>query len=184
MLEFLAPTGRTEHGRDFFRALVEHIGRITNVDYVIVDRLTVDPQIAATVAIFAQGSVMPNRTYNLKGAPCENVIGKELCCYSQGVQRLFPDDSLLVEMQAESYIGIPGWIAARTGQPTVVRDILNEPAAAWREEAFRCGYRCVVILPLQSEELTFAALVIGSIAVDVFDAEEVAILNELATRAL
>jgi len=316
MLEFLVQTGRTAHGRDFFRALVEHIGRITNVDYVIIDRLTVDPQIAATVAIFAQGSVMPNRKYNLKGAPCENVIGKELCCYSQGVQRLFPDDTLLVEMQAESYIGIPLWdsngqplgsmalidrrpmlssepyaallglaathvaaelergramtelarknralrmlsssnralswisqedalsqeicriavdegghhlalvlfaepdhpeawrevaragadpvvaqsarktwweealagqgpggIAARTGQPTVVRDILNEPAAVWREQALRSGYRCVVILPLKSEDLTFAALVVASTTVDVFDAEEVAILNELA----
>jgi len=316
MLEFLAQTGRTEQGRDFLRALVEHIGRITNVDYVIVDRLTVDPQTAATVAIFAQGSVMPNRQYNLKGAPCENVIGKGLCCYPQGVQRLFPDDTRLVEMQAESYIGIPlrdsngqplgsialidrrpmlssepyaallrlaatpaaaelerrramaelarknralrmlsssnralswiseedalsqeicriavdegghhlasvlfaepdhpktwreaahagadpvfarsarktwweealgdqgpGGIAARTGRPTVVRDILNEPAAAWREEALRSGYRCVVILPLKSEDLTFAALVIGSIAVDVFDAEELAILEELA----
>ncbi|HEY1216095.1 MAG TPA: GAF domain-containing protein, partial [Bryobacteraceae bacterium] len=115
MLEFLAQTGRTEQGRDFFRALVEHIGRITNVDYVMVDRLTVDPQIAATVAIYAQGSVIPNRKYNLKGAACANVIGKELCCYSQGVQRLFPDDTLLAEMQAESYIGIPLWDS--NGQP-------------------------------------------------------------------
>jgi len=76
-----------------------------------------------------------------------------------------------------------GWIGARTGQPTVVRDILNEPAAAWREAALQSGYRSAVILPLKSEDLTFAALVVGSIAVDVFDAEEVAILNELAAIA-
>lgn len=74
----------------------------------------------------------------------------------------------------------PGWNAVRTGQPTVVRDIPNEPTAAWREDALRCGCRCVVILPLKSGDLTFAALVIGSTAVDVVDAEEVAILNELA----
>jgi len=83
---------------------------------------------------------------------------------------------------ADSPIGRgPGGIAVRTGQPRVIRDILSDPAAsAWREEATRCGYRSVVAVPLKSKDLTFAVLVIYSIEADAFDAEEVAILNELA----
>jgi signal transduction histidine kinase len=272
---------------------------------------------AETVAIYARGTVAPNLQFHLKGTPCENVIGKELCCYTQGIQRFFPDDTLLVQMQAESYIGIPLWhsngqplgsialihgqpmlssepyatllrlaatraaaeleraramvdlarknralrmlsssnhalsrvadedallqeicriavdegghrlawvsfaeqdeaktwreaahagadplfarsarrtwsadgataqtpdtIAVRTGEPRVVRDILNDPAVgAWREEAKRRGYRCLVALPLKSKNLTIAVLVICSSEADVFDAGEVAVLNELA----
>lgn len=319
LLEFLAQKGWTEDGGDFFRALVEHIGRMTGVDYVIVDRMTADPQVAETVALYARGSIVPNLQYHLKGTPCENVVAGQLCCYAEGIQRLFPNDTLLVEMQAESYIGIPLWdsdgrtlglialidskpmpapepyaalirlaatraaaeldrgrtmaelarknralrmlsssnralsriadedallqeicgiavdegghrmawvsfaeqdeaktwrhaaragagplvvgaptntwsedsptgrgpggIAVRTGQPKVVRDILNDPAAAlWREQAKRCGYRSVVALPLRSGDLTYAVLVICSIEADVFDAEEVEILNELASN--
>jgi signal transduction histidine kinase/CheY-like chemotaxis protein len=77
----------------------------------------------------------------------------------------------------------PGGIAVRTGQPKVVRDILNDPAAVyWREAATQRGYRSVVALPLKSEDLTYAVLVICSTEADVFDAEEVAILNELASN--
>jgi len=43
----------------------------------------------------------------------------------------------------------PGGIAIRTGQPSIARDILNDPnCARWRKEAARRGYRSVVALPL------------------------------------
>jgi PAS domain S-box-containing protein len=54
--------------------------------------------------------------YALKGTPCENVMGRRLCVYPEGVQRLFPEDGLLAEMGVESYIGIPLWDSS--GRPT------------------------------------------------------------------
>jgi PAS domain S-box-containing protein len=54
--------------------------------------------------------------YALKGTPCENVMGRRLCVYPEGAQRLFPEDTLLVEMGVESYIGIPLWDSS--GRPT------------------------------------------------------------------
>ncbi|RJP17925.1 MAG: response regulator, partial [Deltaproteobacteria bacterium] len=64
---------------------------------------------AETVALYSHGGVVPNVRYNLRDTPCENVSGKKLCCYPQGVQGLFPRDTMLTDMRAESYIGIPLW---------------------------------------------------------------------------
>ncbi len=75
----------------------------------------------------------------------------------------------------------PGGIAIRTGQPCVVRSILNDPVfAPWREEAVRRGYQSIIALPLTSEGQTFGALGIYAAEVEAFDAKEVEILWELA----
>ncbi|MFL6698049.1 MAG: ATP-binding protein [Vitreoscilla sp.] len=75
----------------------------------------------------------------------------------------------------------PGGTAIRTGQPSITRDIANDPKCArWRKEAARRGYRSVVALPLKSDGEAFGVLAIHSSEVDAFDAEEVAVLDELA----
>ena len=75
----------------------------------------------------------------------------------------------------------PGGTAVRTGQPSISRDIQNDPnLAAWRSEAARRGYQSVVALPLKSEGQAFGVLAIHSSEVDGFDADEVDILSELA----
>ncbi|MFL6627555.1 MAG: ATP-binding protein [Vitreoscilla sp.] len=75
----------------------------------------------------------------------------------------------------------PGGIAIRTGQPSIARDILNDPnCARWRKEAAKRGYRSVVALPLKNDDGAFGVLAIHSSEVDAFDAEEVAVLDELA----
>ncbi|MBI5817629.1 MAG: PAS domain S-box protein, partial [Verrucomicrobia bacterium] len=75
----------------------------------------------------------------------------------------------------------PGGIAIRTGQPCIVRSILDDPAfVPWREEAVRRGYQSIIALPLTSEGQTFGALGIYAAEAEVFDAKEVEILKELA----
>jgi len=75
----------------------------------------------------------------------------------------------------------PGATAIRTGQPSIARDILHDPnCAGWRKEAARRGYRSVVALPLKNEDGAFGVLAIHSSEMDAFDAEEVAVLDELA----
>jgi signal transduction histidine kinase len=46
-------------------------------------------------------------TYDLQGTPCANVSSQGICIYRSDVQALFPDDHLLVEMNAQSYFGVP-----------------------------------------------------------------------------
>ena len=114
-LLFVAQRGWLADAENFFDALAQYLGKNLDMDYVIIDRIDENPVMAETVALYAKGAIIPNMRYALKGTPCENVMGRQLCVYPQGVQYLFPEDSLLVEMGVESYIGIPLWDSS--GQP-------------------------------------------------------------------
>ena len=108
-LFFVAQRGWQTGADNFFNSLVKFLGESLDMDYVLVDKLDTNPDIAETVALYAKGSIVPNMRYELKGTPCENVMGKQLCVYHQEVQQQFPQDTLLVEMGVEGYIGIPLW---------------------------------------------------------------------------
>ncbi|MDP1634478.1 MAG: PAS domain-containing protein, partial [Gallionellaceae bacterium] len=114
-LLFVAQRGWQTGAENFFDALAQFLGEKLNMDYVLIDRIDMNPEMAETVALYAKGAITPNMRYALKGTPCENVMGKRLCVYPHGIQQLFPEDPLLPGMGAESYIGIPLWDS--TGRP-------------------------------------------------------------------
>ena len=71
--------------------------------------------------------------------------------------------------------------AIRTGEPSIARDIVNDPSfAPWRAEALKRGYASSVALPLTIRGETFGALNIYASQADAFDAAEVNLLGELA----
>jgi PAS domain S-box-containing protein len=108
-LLFVAQRGWQIGAENFFDALAQFLGEKLDMDYVLIDRIDENPDMAETVALYAKGAITPNMRYALKGTPCENVMGKQLCIYRHGIQQLFPEDTLLPGMGAESYIGIPLW---------------------------------------------------------------------------
>src|SRR5690242_18608652 len=108
-LQFVAQKGWSRIGEGFPNALARHLGKALDVDYVIIDKLSEEPGMAETAALYAKGDIIPNVRYALAGTPCENVIQKRLCCYESAVQKLFPDDKLLVDMNVDSYLGVPLW---------------------------------------------------------------------------
>jgi PAS domain S-box-containing protein len=114
-LFFVAQGGWMAGEANFFDALARFLGESLDVDFVVIDRIDENPGFAETVALFAKGAIAPNLRYALKGTPCENVMGRRLCVYPQDAQRLFPEDTLLIELGVESYIGIPLWDSS--GQP-------------------------------------------------------------------
>jgi len=95
-------------GEAFFHSLVKCLARTLNMDYAFVGEVT-DPsqQRVQTIAVYRNGQPAKNFEYNLLYTPCENVVGKALCCYPQGVYRRFPRDKGLAEKGIESYIGAP-----------------------------------------------------------------------------
>ncbi|MES2659149.1 MAG: GAF domain-containing protein [Verrucomicrobiota bacterium] len=60
-----------------------------------------------TISFFFDGKPMDNLTYGLDGTPCENVAGGDICVFESGIQKLFPEDHLLVTFGIEAYAGIP-----------------------------------------------------------------------------
>lgn len=95
-------------GERFFRDLVTQLARLFNADYAFIGVLDEqNPQDVTTQAVFAHGKIAANMTYSLNNTPCANVIASGTCAYPRGVQQLFPDDHLLLDMGAEAYIGTP-----------------------------------------------------------------------------
>lgn len=123
-LKFLANRVWSNEFDNFFDALTEYVGKSIGVDYVLIARLSDDAISADTISVFANDEKVPKIKYLLEGTPCYNVVGNKMCIYKNGVQTLFPKDTLLVKMQAESYIGIPLWNSK--GESVGVMAVLNK----------------------------------------------------------
>lgn len=54
------------------------------------------------------------------------MVGHRFCLYGSDVQRLFPDDDLLVEMKVESYCGMP--LFDHLGKPLGLLVVMDEMA--------------------------------------------------------
>ncbi|MEW6683614.1 MAG: EAL domain-containing protein [Nitrospirota bacterium] len=95
-------------GSAFFRTLLQHLAQTLEVEYAFVGGFVAgrDDRIR-TLAVLADGQFVDNFEYDLGGTPCERVVGRDLCVYADRVQERFPEDRLLVEMGAESYMGVP-----------------------------------------------------------------------------
>jgi PAS domain S-box-containing protein len=96
-------------GTDFFQALVRSLAQALNVRYALVSGCIDSPPTRVCTYAFWQGdSFGKNEAYDLYGTPCKQVFSSKKCqYYSQNLQSLFPTEAALVELQAESYAGIP-----------------------------------------------------------------------------
>jgi diguanylate cyclase (GGDEF)-like protein/PAS domain S-box-containing protein len=95
-------------GSAFFRSLLRHLARTLEVEYAFVGGLVAgrDDRIR-TLAVLHNGEFVENFEYDLRGTPCEHIVGRDLCIYDDQVQQRFPGHRLLVEIGAESYMGVP-----------------------------------------------------------------------------
>jgi|GEM_PF-1880271 len=116
-------------GVNFFRSLVRHLATVLGVRYAFVGEVQEgEPERARTIAVWGGDGFMENFEYELAGTPCENVVGKNLEFYPREVQRQFPNDPILKEMNAESYLGTP--LFASDGRALGVLGVLHtEPMA-------------------------------------------------------
>ena len=74
----------------------------------------------------------------------------------------------------------PTGIAVRTGQPSIGRNLLTDPAfGPWRTEALKRGYASSISIPMITHGQTIGALTIYAVEPDAFDTEEVKLLTEL-----
>jgi signal transduction histidine kinase len=97
-------------GEDFFRVLVRDMAAALDVTYVIAGRVINMPdghEGIRTLAVWGGDSFLPNMDYSLQHTPCQDVTCQTMCFHGSGIQQDYPLDTLLVEMRAESYVGMP-----------------------------------------------------------------------------
>ena len=96
-------------GDEFFKVLVRELALALDVHYVIAGELCVEQgsEVARTLAVWAGEDLIPNITYALEGTPCQDVSRQDMCFHSCHVQSEYPLDTMLVDMGAQSYIGMP-----------------------------------------------------------------------------
>ncbi len=112
-------------GEDVFRLLVRQLARSQGKRYALIARVDEeDPTVAHTLAVWAAGDFADNFSYELRGAPCQQVIREGVCFYPRAVQQHFPEDLLLAEMGVESYWGLP--LYASTGEKLGLIALLDD----------------------------------------------------------
>ncbi|MFW6173659.1 MAG: PAS domain S-box protein, partial [Elusimicrobiota bacterium] len=88
---------------------------------------------------------------------------------------------LKIDLTDNNMVNEPAAEAFREGHPVVSKDITNDPLfESWNENALEKGYASSIALPLKCKNETFATLNIYSDESDVFDDEELTLLEELA----
>ena len=106
---FLSERGWHSREEEFFMALARFLSETLAMEFICIDRLIGDGQMARTVAVYHNGRFEDNIEYALKDTPCGDVVGKSICCFPRDVASLFPNDPVLREIKAESYAGITLW---------------------------------------------------------------------------
>jgi signal transduction histidine kinase/ActR/RegA family two-component response regulator/PAS domain-containing protein len=91
-------------GKDYFPALASHIAKALSVSYALVTE-KVDDKLSV-LAFWANDSLQPTFAFSMPNTPCQQAVqeGKYYC--ESLVQEIFPAHLDLVEMKAESYLGI------------------------------------------------------------------------------
>jgi formate hydrogenlyase transcriptional activator len=95
-------------GSDFFYSLVQHLASALRVRYAFAAECVEGTGDRVRTRAFWKGEGFgENFEYDVAGTPCMRVLEGEVGHYGKEVQRLFPDDRGLVELGAESYLGVP-----------------------------------------------------------------------------
>jgi len=93
---------------EYCRSCVENIVRIYNTPYAFIGIFSDDSkQRIKTQAVWANGQFVDNFEYELKGTPCADVLDRKAELIARDAARLYPEDTMLVDMSVESYFGAP-----------------------------------------------------------------------------
>ncbi|MEH2139052.1 PAS domain S-box protein [Nostoc sp.] len=95
-------------GDEFFNSCVRYLADVLQVSYALVTEcVDKEKTKVRTLAFWCGDAIGDNLEYELQGTPCEHTFKSSLCYYAQELQAAFPDDIILQNMNAESFLGVP-----------------------------------------------------------------------------
>jgi formate hydrogenlyase transcriptional activator len=100
-------------GSDFFPSLVKHMASALQVRYAFITECD-DGKHAKALAFWKGDAFGEKFEFDVAGTPCMKVVNGEVCHYREGLVQLFPLDTPLADLGAESYLGVP--MLDRTGR--------------------------------------------------------------------
>ncbi len=93
------------HGEEFYVKVSEHISKSLNIECVYIAKLSNDKSFLSVLGGFRNGISFSSFNYPIENSPCELVVRNSFQTFNNDVQKLFPLDEMLKEMNAESYMG-------------------------------------------------------------------------------
>jgi len=95
-------------GKTFFRELVKHLARALHTKSAWITEYIQEDQKLKALAFWIDEQFVEGFEYDVKGTPCEYVIGKkDMLHIPRNVIQLFPEDHDLANQKAMSYLGAP-----------------------------------------------------------------------------
>jgi formate hydrogenlyase transcriptional activator len=107
MVRAIAEGTATATGRDFFYSLVRHLALALRVRHAVLSERLAEPDRVRTLAFWRAGAFAENLEYDVTATACGLVLGGKVAVFPADVQRLFPEDRDLAELDAQSYLGVP-----------------------------------------------------------------------------
>ncbi len=129
----------SHEGSNFFHLLATRLGELCQASYCVIVKFDERrPRIGSTLAFVCRDTILENTDYDVRGTPCEAVHTGEFCHYESDIQRRFPEDAMLGELDLESYMGLP--LLANDGRVLGLISLLHEkciPDAGLAESLLR-----------------------------------------------
>ena len=93
-------------GSEFFPSLVRHLASALRVRYAFITDCD-DQKHAKALAFWNGDRFGQNFEFDIADTPCMKVLQGEVCHYREGLQKLFPLDTGVADLEAQSYLGVP-----------------------------------------------------------------------------
>ena len=94
-------------GDHFFRSLVQYLAASLKVKASFVAEFNPERTKVVTLAVWVSDGHVPNFDFGIEGTPCKQVLTGAIQHFADDIQKSFPANELLKQLDARSYLAIP-----------------------------------------------------------------------------
>lgn len=107
VMEALARASSVLDTEDFLHNCVRDLARAYDAPYAFIGLLKPNQTQVTTLAVWAGDRLAKNFEYDLEGTPCKDILDLKKELIPRDAGRLYPTDTMLLDMGVESYFGAP-----------------------------------------------------------------------------